>query len=159
MSILLPQREPCPLCENIQGHHPCAFLARDHVLSSFINPRQYGKGGILIVPNRHAATILDLDPHEIAAIYLHAQEITRALLETYALSGCNIFQNNGVSAGQTVPHFHVHVVPRYPGEEAARIFGEHHFPKIPMEERLRLAEEIRHALRHEELPSMKHDPV
>jgi histidine triad (HIT) family protein len=143
MSIILPQREPCSFCENVTGRHQCAFIFRGETISSFVNPRQYGKGAVLIVPNRHAPTILDLNADELSAIFQHAQELVQALIRTYRASGFNVFQNNGVSAGQSVPHFHLHIVPRYSGEEPGRIFGEQHFEKIPFSERLAIAEEVK----------------
>jgi histidine triad (HIT) family protein len=147
MSIILPRREPCPFCENIAGRHQCACILRDETITSFVNPRQYGKGAVLITPNRHTPTILDLNTGELLAIFQHAQELVQALIQTYRASGFNVFQNNGVSAGQSVPHFHLHVVPRYCGEEPGRIFGEQHFEKIPFSERLAIAEEIKEHLR------------
>lgn len=143
MSIILPQREPCPFCENIAGHHQCAFTFRGETISSFVTPHQYGKGAVLIVPNRHTPTILDLNADELLAVFQHAQELVQALIQTYQASGFNVFQNNGVSAGQSVPHYHLHVVPRYCGEEPGRVFGEQHFAKIPFNERLAIAEEIK----------------
>ena len=143
MSIILPQREPCPFCENIAGRHQCAFTFHSETISSSVNPRQYGKGAVLIVPNRHAPTILDLNTGELLVIFQHAQELAQALIQTYQANGFNVFQNNGVSAGQSVPHFHLHVVPRYCGEEPGRIFGEQRFEKIPFNERLAIAEEIK----------------
>jgi histidine triad (HIT) family protein len=147
MPINLPQRGPCPFCENIAGRHQCAFIFRDRIISSFVNPRQYCRGAVLIVPNRHAPTILDLDTDEQLAIFRHAQELVQALIQTYQASGFNVFQNNGVPAGQTVPHYHLHVVPRYCGEKPDRIFGEHRFDKIPFDERLAIAEKIKKHLR------------
>src|SRR5688500_1628335 len=108
MSIILPEREPCPFCENVAGRRPCAFIVRNQLISSFLNPRQYGKGAVLIIPDRHAPTILELNREELNAIYEHAQELVQALSRTYQPSGFNVFQNNGVSAGQSVPHFHLH---------------------------------------------------
>jgi len=142
-SIILPQREPCPFCENVTGRHQCAFIFRDETISSFVSPRQYGKGAVLVIPNRHAPTVLDLNAGELSAILQHAQELVHALIKTYQASGFNVFQNNGVSAGQTVPHFHLHVVPRYSGEEPGKVFGEQHFEKTPFSERLAIAEEVK----------------
>jgi len=143
MSITLPHQEPCPFCENIAGRHPCAFIYRDEIVSSFVNPRQYGRGAALIVPNRHAPTILDLKVEELTAMLQHAQDLVDALIKSYQANGFNVFQNNGVSAGQTVPHFHLHVVPRYSGEEPGRIFGEKFFEKISFDERFVIAEEVK----------------
>lgn len=143
LSLILPDRKPCPFCENLAGRRPWAFVFRSPLISSFINPRQYGRGAVLIIPNRHAPTILDLTPDELHAIYRHAQALVVALSRTYQPAGFNVFQNNGVAAGQTIPHFHLHVVPRYQGEEPGRVFREQEFEITSIEERLAMAAAIK----------------
>ena len=61
-------------------------------------------------------------------------------------TGLNIFQNNGASSGQTVPHFHVHVIPRYSTSDVAQRFREDPFPQTPLDELEHLAQTIRSAL-------------
>jgi hypothetical protein len=68
LSIILPERDPCPFCDYLAGRRPWAFVLRSPLISSFVNPRQYGRGAALIIPNRHAPTILDLTPAELQAI-------------------------------------------------------------------------------------------
>ncbi|MBV7339611.1 HIT family protein [Chloroflexi bacterium TSY] len=145
ISLKVPRREPCPFCRNIQGENQCAFVHRADTISSFVNPRQYEKGALLVIPNRHVATIVELEPDEIAALYIHAQKLAKALCQAYRLAGINIFQNNGSVAGQSVPHVHVHVVPRYEDSERGKIFREVDFEKTPFAERLKIAEEIQQA--------------
>lgn len=136
MAITLPQRTPCPFCENLSGRYPCAFIRRDELVASFINPRQYEHGSVLIIPTRHAPTMLDLTPAEVAALYQHAQQITEALSRAYDPIGFNIFQNNGIAAGQSVAHFHIHVVPRYEASDPNKIFRHQELASTPFEERL-----------------------
>jgi histidine triad (HIT) family protein len=149
LSIILPERDPCPFCENLAGRRPCAFVFRSALISSFVNPRQYGRGAVLIIPNRHAPTILDLNPDELHAIYRHAQALVRALSQAYQPAGFNVFQNNGVAAGQSIPHFHLHVVPRYQGEEPGRVFREQEFEITAIEARLAIAAAIKEHLNEE----------
>lgn len=56
MPIELPNHEPCPFCRILEGQSEwvCVFVHRSEKMASFINPRQYGKGGILVIPIRHA---------------------------------------------------------------------------------------------------------
>jgi diadenosine tetraphosphate (Ap4A) HIT family hydrolase len=58
-------------------------------------------------------------------------------------TGLNIFQNNGIDAGQHVPHLHVHVVPRYPGSDPTRVYLQEHFQPVPLSEQLAMAERVR----------------
>ena len=144
MDTPLPGADPgCPFCQNLSGNRRCAFVSRLDGVSSFVNPRQYRPGAMLVIPNRHVATVFDMTPEEWAAVTVHAQGVAVAACAAFGAPGVNIFQNNGVSAGQTVDHVHVHVVPRPDGDEGPAIFGEAYFEKTPVEERFAIAERIR----------------
>lgn len=145
MPIEIPQRHPCPFCQMLSGESEwyCAFVYQDSVISSFVNPGQYGKAGMLVVPNRHAATLLELTPDEVQSIYLHARQLVMAVRDSFDPMGFNLFQNNGVAAGQTIPHFHLHVVPRYGDHDPRKIFSEKECPIISKDERIEIAKVIR----------------
>jgi len=100
---------------------------------------------MLIIPNRHLATIVDLDAETLAAVGAEAQALSRALVEGFGATGLNVFQNNGVDANQHYPHYHMHVVPRYPGSDPTRIYQEKDFMRISLAEQRRIAERIRRA--------------
>ncbi|MCY4014899.1 MAG: HIT family protein [Gammaproteobacteria bacterium] len=137
----------CPFCRNLSGANPrCAFVSQSDGVSSFVNPRQYRPGATLVIPDRHVATIFDMTPDEWSAVTVHAQRIAVAACSAFGAPGVNIFQNNGSSAGQTVSHVHVHVVPRPEGDEGSAIFGEAHFDTTPVAERLAVAARIREHL-------------
>ena len=147
MKTQAPHSDPeCPFCQNLAGHRQCAFVSRSETVSSFVNPRQYRPGATLVIPNRHAETVFDVTPEEWRAVMTHAQQIAAAACAAFGTSGVNIFQNNGPSAGQTVSHLHVHVVPRPEGDVGGAIFGEAFFNKTPMQERLAIADRIREHL-------------
>ena len=136
----------CPFCQNLAGNPRCAFVSRSDGVSSFVNPRQYRPGATLVIPNRHVETVFDMTPEEWAAVTVHAKQVAAAACAAFDAQGVNIFQNNGASAGQTVSHVHVHVVPRPDGDEGSAIFGEAYFEKTPVQERLAIAERIREYL-------------
>jgi len=79
---------------------------------TFINQRQFEIGQLLVIPRRHAPTILDLTDDEAAEIINKTRKAAEALIETFNPEGSTVYQNNGVMSLQEVPHFHVHVVPR-----------------------------------------------
>jgi histidine triad (HIT) family protein len=97
---------------------------------------------LLVIPKRHAPTILDLQADEAAAVIRHVHRLAQALIGAFDPSGLNIFQNNGISAGQTVAHYHVHVVPRYPGDPGDKVFHADEVEPTPIEERLAIAQRI-----------------
>jgi histidine triad (HIT) family protein len=113
---------------------------------SFVNIRQYEKGALLVIPAVHAATVVDLPLDVIAMIHTEAALLGRALVRGFGATGLNIFQNNGVDAGQHVPHFHVHVVPRYPGSDPTKIYLQANFEPVSVAEQEAVAEKVRDAL-------------
>ena len=146
MALTLPVEDPCPFCEYLAGRAECAFVSRGDSVSTFVNLRQYERGALLVVPNRHAPTVLDLSAAELSAVHVEAVRVGRAVVEAFSATGLNIFQNNGIDAGQTVPHFHVHVVPRYPGGDPLKVFQARNTPTAPFAERERVAATSRSAL-------------
>ena len=145
MAIHLPTLETCGFCEYIAGTHDCAFVRRGPLVSSLINRTQYEDGALLIIPNRHLSTLLDLDAETLAAVGVEAQAMSRALVDGFGATGLNVFQNNGIDANQHYPHYHMHVVPRYPGSDPTRIYQEKDFMRISIAEQRRIAERIRRA--------------
>lgn len=98
-----------------------------------MNRAQYEKGAVLLVPNRHVASVLDLDDELMHDVLAEAQRIAGAMIRAFGAVGLNLFQNNGVRAGQTISHYHLHLVPRYAESEPTRIFREEDYPHSPLE--------------------------
>jgi len=111
-----------------------------------VNLRQYEKGALLVIPTRHASTVVDLPLDIIAMLHTEAALLGRALIRAFGATGLNIFQNNGPDAGQHVAHFHVHVVPRYPGSDPTKIYLQSNFEPVSMEEQETVANAVRVAL-------------
>jgi histidine triad (HIT) family protein len=131
--------DPCAFCAYLLGTAKCAFVTRTGQVASFVNIRQYERGALLVIPVNHAASVLDLDPQQVAAVHVEAARLGRALFRAFDCTGLNIFQNNGLDAGQHVQHFHVHVVPRYPGSDPQLLFQQAEFEPVPFERQAELA--------------------
>src|SRR4051795_2750824 len=148
MLLLVPFELPehrdnrCPFCTNVLGGNQMAVVHQDDETYAFINPRMSGLGHLLVIPKRHAGTLLDLDVDEAQALMRQVHRLSHALMRAFDPSGLNVFQNNGVTAGQTVAHYHVHIVPSYPGDQPGRIFKSEDFERIPREELLPVAAKI-----------------
>ncbi len=134
MALEIVHKEPCPFCQYLRGSQPCAFVARGERASAFVNPTQYERGAVLVVPNDHVASILDATPEDVAAVATLAQAVGQALDIAFSPTGLNVFQNNGLASGQHVPHYHVHVVPRYESSEPRELFQARNFPFLSVEE-------------------------
>jgi histidine triad (HIT) family protein len=112
MPIEVPEGR-CIFCERISNERgDWAVIDQDDLTISFVNPRQFEEGQSLVIPRRHAPTILDLTDNEAAAIFQHAKRIAQAMVAAFDPDGITLWQNNGVASLQEVPHAHLHVVPR-----------------------------------------------
>ena len=148
MPIELPEREPCPFCENLEGRVTAdtdikqwAFIERLDAVAAFVNPFQMRRGAVLVVTTRHAGTILDLTEPEVEALARLVRRVAHALHDAFDPIGLNIFQNNGVASSQSIPHYHVHIVPRHPGDSASEAYWKDSV-LIEFDERARLAQKI-----------------
>ena len=143
MPIDVPQRDRCAFCNNISGLNTFVVVEETADTFAFLPARQHGTGHVLVIPRRHAATIVDLDAEEAVAIMRQVHRIATAVARAYDPAGLNVFQNNGVTAGQSVPHYHVHIVPTYSGDPPGRIFRNEDFERRPQDELVEIAERIR----------------
>jgi len=148
--IGVPERDRCAFCSNLQGANRFAVVEELPETVAFLPPRQSGLGHVLVIPRRHAPTLIDLEADEAVAIMRHVHRVANAIARAYDPAGLNVFQNNGVTAGQTVPHYHVHIVPSYPGDPDGRIFRSEDVERTPHEDLLLIAERIR---AHLDLPN------
>ncbi|MCD7957228.1 MAG: HIT family protein [Lachnospiraceae bacterium] len=103
----------CVFCKIAKGDIPSATLYEDEDLRVILDLGPASKGHALVIPRTHAANLFEL-PDEIAekAIVV-AKKVAVRLKEGLHADGLNLIQNNGAAAGQTVDHFHIHLIPRY----------------------------------------------
>lgn len=140
--ILLPDATHCPFCDYLRGSASAVFVARDETVSVLLNPRQYERGALLVIPNRHVATLIDAADDEFLAVQLEARRMAALLVRKLDAQGINVYQNAGSHAGQTVAHYHVHVVPRYKESDPRKQFREADFEITPREQLEALADRI-----------------
>jgi histidine triad (HIT) family protein len=117
MNFRMPVMDPCYFCELARGKAGWNVLVEDPLTMTVLNGRQFEPGQSIVFPKRHAPTVLDLSPHEAAAVMLAAQKIAAAITRAHSPEAMLLYQNNGILSGQEVPHFHMHVVPRTPGSD------------------------------------------
>jgi histidine triad (HIT) family protein len=142
----LPRHDACPFCEILAGRREGPFVVRGSSVSSLVNLKQFERGALLVIPNRHVPSLLEARADEIAEVAAETHRLAHALVRAFDPAALNVYQNNGVQAGQTVAHYHVHLVPRYPGSSPSRIFRERDWEPTPLEEREAIAREVRAAL-------------
>ena len=136
MHFPMPEGDPCFFCEITNGNtHQWQIVGEDDLTMTLLNGRQFEKGQCVVIPRRHAPTLLDLETLEEAAIMAAAKRLAQALVDTYAPDGVLLYQNNGVGSGQEVPHYHLHVVARQPKSDWG--LGPPHLERLEREGRLR----------------------
>lgn len=108
----MPRPAVCVFCEMTAGRLDKGVVEETALTLTIVNQRQFETGQALVIPRRHAPTLLDLTDEEATAIMTAVRRLAAALVATYAPDGITLYQNNGVASLQEVPHFHMHVAPR-----------------------------------------------
>ena len=103
----------CIFCKLAGGEIPTATLYEDDDFRIILDAGPATKGHCLILPKGHYANIYEL-PDELASkVFVLAKKTAARLQKALGCDGMNIVQNNGTAAGQTVFHFHMHLIPRW----------------------------------------------
>lgn len=114
----LPATASCYFCDLIAGREDgWNVIERTQTTLTVLNGRQYEVGQCMVVPIRHAPTLLELEDMEAQQVMTTAKRLAKIMLHAFHPSGILLYQNNGVGSGQEVPHFHLHVVPRRAGSD------------------------------------------
>mgnify|MGYP000223204060 FL=1 len=103
----------CIFCKLANGEIPTATLYEDDEFRVILDQGPATKGHALILPKNHAANIYELPDEDASAVFVLAKKLATKMTEILHCDGFNIVQNNGEVAGQTVFHFHMHLIPRY----------------------------------------------
>ena len=110
------KKEDCIFCKIANGDIPSKTLYEDDNFRVILDLGPATKGHALILPKEHASDLFEL-PDELAQKVLPlAKTMAVQLKEKLQCDGLNLVQNNGEVAGQTVHHFHMHLIPRYKGD-------------------------------------------
>lgn len=106
--------KPCVFCEIVAGTLPAAIVARGEGWLAFLDKTPLFRGHVLVVPTTHRETLAELEGQELAPLFVAVQRLSRAVPIAMSAQGTFVAMNNKIS--QSVPHLHVHVVPRVKGD-------------------------------------------
>ena len=106
----------CIFCKIGKGEIPSATIYENSDFRVFLDVAPANRGHALIIPKDHADNIFQLDGETAGKLFSLATVVARAIEEETGCEGMNIVQNNGAVAGQTVNHFHLHLIPRNEGD-------------------------------------------
>ena len=107
----------CIFCKLANKDIPTNIIYEDDRFTVILDASPATKGHALILPKNHAANIYELPDEDASAVFVLAKKLATKMTEILHCDGFNIVQNNGEVAGQTVFHFHMHLIPRYEGDQ------------------------------------------
>lgn len=113
----------CVFCKIVNGEIPSHKIYEDENFIAILDISQASKGHTLIIPKKHYENLFSMSDDLITKIGLLIKKISTVLCKTFNAQGLNVLNNNGSIAGQSVFHFHVHLLPRYDNDQI-----EMHFP-------------------------------
>ena len=113
-------KNDCIFCAIAAGEIPCFKIYEDADFLAYLDINPFSEGHALVIPKTHVTGLLDAPDDLLAALVACVKKVAAHLKAALPCDGFNILQNNGAAAGQTVPHLHFHIVPRY-GEGGGEI--------------------------------------
>lgn len=106
----------CIFCKIAKGEIPSKTIYEDEEFRVILDLGPATRGHALILPKKHADNLYELSDETAASAMKLARKMALLMKEKLHCDGLNLVQNNGAAAGQTVSHFHVHIIPRYEGD-------------------------------------------
>lgn len=132
----------CLFCAIAEKKIPSETIYEDEKTIAFLDIHPRAPGHTIIIPKKHAATVLDADQTSLEAVALTIQAVTGILGASLSPAGFTIGINHGTEAGQAIAHLHVHILPRFKGDGGGNIHSVVNNP--PTESVADIAGRIRH---------------
>lgn len=107
------KKDDCIFCKIAAGEIPSRKIYEDNDLIAIMDLSPTSKGHSLIIPKEHCTNIYDIDEDIAAKVMKTAKKLATKMTVALNCDGFNLLQNNGETAGQTMFHFHMHLIPRY----------------------------------------------
>lgn len=104
--------ENCIFCKIIKGEIPCFKVYEDESTFAFMDVAKDVDGHLLVIPKRHVKNILDCDEQTLCSLMRTVKKVSDHCVNDCGYEGVNLLNASDESAGQSVPHFHIHIIPR-----------------------------------------------
>ena len=125
----------CIFCRIVAEEIPAEIVARDERAVAFLDITPLADGHIVVVPRAHVATVEALSPDDAAGLFRAVHRLAGPVRSAVGAAGTTIGINDGAATGQTIPHEHVHIVPRWASDGAGSIHTIfEHGPRRPVAE-------------------------
>lgn len=135
------KKDDCIFCKLANGEIPTRSIYEDEDFKVILDTAPATRGHALILPKEHADNLYQLPEEMTGRAFVLAKKMAISMTEALGCPGFNIVQNNGEAAGQTVFHFHIHLVPRYTDDGQGLFWEPRHYSDEALDEiRSQLAE-------------------
>lgn len=114
----------CIFCKIVAGDAPAHRVYEDERTLVFMDLFPVSEGHTLLIPKLHCENLYESDPDDLAVLIGHSYRVAHAIRRALAPDGLGVFQLNGAAAGQTVFHYHMHLIPRTEGQPFSRLHGD-----------------------------------
>jgi histidine triad (HIT) family protein len=119
----------CVFCQIISGEIPANIVYQDELTVGLIDLRQFHPGHTLVIPRAHLNDVRELDEVTGAALMATVARVTRAVGAVFPNEGLSLWHSIGEAAFQEVAHLHIHIHPRFKGDDVLRVYP--HSPTTP----------------------------
>ncbi len=119
----------CIFCKIVNGEIPSYKVYEDPLFIAILDINQATKGHTLLIPKKHFPDLFALEEKEQKQLGLAITSLSKQIKQAFDIENMNILNNNGVLAGQTVQHFHVHLIPRYTHNDVEITFKHNNLTK------------------------------
>lgn len=144
-----PENYECPMCQRVEGSGnkyaaPTDIVRENSDVMAFISPKWIGanEGHVIVIPKRHVENLYDIANDELFAVYATAKKVAVAMKKAYVCDGVSTRQHNEPAGNQDVWHYHVHVFPRYSGDNLYLSHKEQKWVEDP-NERKKFADKLK----------------
>lgn len=124
----------CIFCMIANKEIPGKIVYEDNVCLAFLDLSQTTYGHTLVIPKQHMTNILEADEKTAAHLFEVVTQLSKKITSALGATGCNILSNAGEVAGQTVMHFHIHIIPRYGNDDGFKVEFENNQDKFDLDE-------------------------
>lgn len=115
--------EDCVFCRIARKEEHASFVYEDKDVVAFLDSRPVNEGHTLVVPRKHYENMFEVPDEEVANLFKIVKKLAYGISKSEKAEGISIVQNNGEAAHQLIFHFHVHIIPRYEGQDSHRPRG------------------------------------
>ena len=115
----------CLFCDIVEGKIPSKKIYEDDDALVILDISQATRGHSLVIPKKHFDDILDVDEESFQKLSSVLLKMTKQIVEKTGAEGCNVLNNCKEVAGQTIPHLHFHIIPRYTKNDIQMAFTAH----------------------------------